>query len=116
MNNNNTITTEDSYKILNLFDKEDISNQRDVTGHLGYSLGKVNYLIKSLIEKGFVKLDNFYKSDNKLGYRYILTPAGIEAKYRVTVEFLNRKEAEYERLKSELDEIRNSLSSVENGN
>lgn len=100
---------EDSYRILTLFEKEDISTQREAAGHLGFSLGKANYLINALIAKGFVKFENFCKSENKMNYRYILTPSGIEAKYRITVEFLKRKEEEYDRLQKEIDLLKTDL-------
>jgi len=107
--NDNSESIEDSYRVLTLFEKENISTQREAAGHLGFSLGKANYLINALISKGFVKLENFFRSDNKLSYRYILTPSGIEAKYKITVEFLKRKEEEYERLQSEIDSIKKDL-------
>ncbi|MEW5902947.1 MAG: MarR family EPS-associated transcriptional regulator [Pseudomonadota bacterium] len=84
-------------------------SQRDLAKKLGISLGKVNFCLKALVEKGSVKIDNFRKSDNKLGYAYLLTPHGIEQKARMTVEFLQMKVREYERLKVEIDELRNSV-------
>lgn len=110
MNRNNVSESiEDSYRVLALFEKGNISTQREAADHLGFSLGKVNYLINALISKGFVKLENFCKSDNKMNYGYILTPSGIEAKYKITIEFLKRKEEEYERLQSEIYLIKQDL-------
>jgi EPS-associated MarR family transcriptional regulator len=105
----NTSSLEDTYKILSLFEEEKVSSQRDISKHLGYSLGKVNYLVNSLIQKGFVKLENFLKSDNKSGYYYLLTPSGIENKYIITKEFLKRKEAEYEALRKDIEKIKNKI-------
>jgi EPS-associated MarR family transcriptional regulator len=112
MNNsktNDSSSLEDTYKILSLFDEESVSTQRDISKHLGYSLGKVNYLVNSLIQKGFVKLDNFIKNENKSGYYYILTPSGIEEKYKITKEFLKRKEAEYDALRRDIEKIKSKI-------
>ena len=74
---------------------------------LGMSLGKTNYLIQALLEKGFVMVDNFRTSDNKLGYLYLLTPKGIEIKRKLTILFLQRKSEEFDKLKKEMDRIKN---------
>ncbi|UCB45478.1 MAG: MarR family EPS-associated transcriptional regulator [Spirochaetota bacterium] len=79
------------YKILNILEENPDCSQRKIASKLGYSLGKVNYLISSLIEKKLPKLLKFMKSDNKLGYRYMLTPEGIKQKYRITKVFLKMK-------------------------
>jgi EPS-associated MarR family transcriptional regulator len=77
------------------------------------SLGKVNYLIKSLIERGLVKVDNFKSSSNKISYLYMLTPHGIEEKARTTFLFLKRKLDEYERLEMEIGELRREIATIE---
>ena len=69
---------------------------------LGVSLGKVNYCLKALADKGWVKLDNFSRSDQKLRYAYMLTPEGISAKFKMTKDFLQRKQDEFEGLKVEI--------------
>jgi EPS-associated MarR family transcriptional regulator len=97
------------YTLLKLLEDSPGMSQRDLAKKLGISLGKVNFCLKALVEKGSVKIDNFRKSDNKLGYAYLLTPHGIEQKARITVEFLQKKVREYERLKVEIDELRNSV-------
>ena len=74
---------------------------------LGMSLGKTNYLIQALLKKGFVMVDNFRTSDNKLGYLYLLTPKGIEIKRKLTILFLQRKSEEFDKLKKEMDRIKN---------
>jgi EPS-associated MarR family transcriptional regulator len=100
------ISLEESCFILKEVKKSDISSQRDFAGN---SLGKVNYLIKALTEKGLIKLDNFFKSDNKTGYRYILTPEGISEKYKITADFLKRKEAEFIKMQAEIEELRKEI-------
>jgi len=79
--------------------------QRELSREMGVSLGKVNYCIKKLTEKGLIKLTNFSRSSNKLCYAYLLTPSGIEEKSRLTFSFLKRKIVEYEILKKEINEL-----------
>lgn len=76
---------------------------------MGISLGKANYCLKALMEKGFVKLQNFRGHGNKLAYAYLLTPAGIEEKARVTISFLRRKEIDYEMIKQEIARLREEV-------
>ena len=76
--------------------------QRELSREMGVSLGKVNYCMKKLTEKGLIKLSNFTHNQNKMGYAYILTPSGIEEKSRLTFSFLKRKIVEYEILKKEI--------------
>ena len=79
--------------------------QRDLSKEMDVSLGKVNYCLKKLTEKGLIKLTNFKQNPNKVGYAYILTPKGIEEKTRLTFSFLKRKIKEYEILKEEINEL-----------
>lgn len=81
-------------------------SQRQIARELGISLGKANYCLKALIEKGLLKAGNFRNSKNKLAYAYKLTPKGIEEKASVTVRFLKKKINEYEQLQKEIDELR----------
>jgi EPS-associated MarR family transcriptional regulator len=90
--------------------------QRELSKEMGVSLGKVNYCIRKLTEKGLVKITNFKKNQNKMTYAYLLTPQGIEEKSRLTFSFLKRKVIEYETLKKEIialqlesEEIHNEL-------
>ncbi|MDP2267760.1 MAG: MarR family EPS-associated transcriptional regulator [Deltaproteobacteria bacterium] len=83
--------------------------QRELASRLGISLGKVNFLINALIRKGFVKVDNFKKSSNKIAYLYYLTPRGIEAKSRMTYRFLKRKMREYEQLELEIQQLQEEV-------
>ena len=83
--------------------------QRELANELGVSLGKAHYCMKALIEKGFVKMGNFSHNQKKLDYAYLLTPSGIKSKAVLTAHFLERKAAEYEALKRELDSIGGAL-------
>jgi EPS-associated MarR family transcriptional regulator len=78
-------------------------NQRNLSKHTGFSLGKVNYCIKELKKKGLVKLINFINNKKKISYLYILTPKGISKKTKLTLDFLERKYKEYEDLRSEIN-------------
>lgn len=103
------ISLEDTYSIFKEIERSGELSQRDFTGKLGYSLGKVNFLLKSLGEKGFVKMENFVKSNNKIGYRYIFTPEGFKEKYIITAAFLKRKEAEFVEIQAEIEELRKEV-------
>ena len=83
--------------------------QRQLSKELGVSLGRTNYIIKALIGKGWVKLSNFKRSDNKLGYLYLLTPEGRNEKSILAQYFLKRKSEEYNRLKEEIEILKNEL-------
>lgn len=80
--------------------------QRELSKEMGISLGKVNYCIKKLVGKGWVKLTNFSHNPNKVGYAYLLTPKGIEEKTRLTYAFLKIKSEEYEMLKEEISKLK----------
>jgi EPS-associated MarR family transcriptional regulator len=86
--------------------RDDTLSQRDLAGRLGISLGRVNYVVNSLIGKGLVKARRFKNSRNKLAYRYVLTPEGISEKIKVTRSFLQAKLHEFERLQREIEELR----------
>ena len=94
--------TSDNFEILRHIVNKPQLTQRDLAKRLNLSLGKVNYCIKALKEKGYVKIDNFKKNPNKISYAYILTPKGIKEKTKLTVNFMKRKIKEYEDLKKEL--------------
>jgi len=80
------------------------SSQRQLAEDLGISLGKLNYCLKALKDKGFVKISNFKKNPKKINYIYILTPKGVIEKSKLTVNFMKRKMKEYEELKKELEQ------------
>lgn len=95
-----------SYGLLKTLENNPGLSQRDMAKRLGVSLGKVNFCLNALIEKGCLKVNNFRNSDNKLAYAYLLTPQGVEEKARITVRFLKYKMQEYERLRTEIDELK----------
>ena len=97
------------YIILKILKDNPKMTQRQIAEELGLSLGKTNYVIHALIDKGWVKLSNFKRSDNKLGYIYLLTPKGISEKTILAQNFLNRKSEEYNRLKKEIEILKNEL-------
>ena len=94
---------QDHFEVLRKINKNPDSTQRKLAKELGFSLGKLNYCLKSLKEKGFVKINNFNKNPNKIGYIYVLTPKGIKVKTKLTLEFMKRKMKEYDELKKELN-------------
>jgi EPS-associated MarR family transcriptional regulator len=99
-------------KALHIFreiDKSSELTQRELSSRLGISLGKVNFLINALVRKGFVKVENFRQSDNKIAYLYCITPMGIEEKSRMTYRFLQRKMREYEELEQEIRQLREEV-------
>jgi len=98
------------YKVLKLLESNPELTQRQVARALGISLGKVNYCLKALIEKGMIKAAQFRNSNNKQAYAYLLTPQGAEAKARLTAEFLRVKMAEHRALKAEIDQLRREVA------
>ncbi len=95
-----------SYGLLKTLEDNPSLSQRDLAKRLGISLGKVNFCLNALVEKGCLKVNNFRNSDNKLAYAYLLTPRGVEEKARITVHFLKYKMQEYERLRVEIEELK----------
>ena len=95
---------------LRLLERNPEMTQRELADSLGVSLGATNYCLKALVEKGWIKLENFQNNPNKLGYLYLLTPKGIAAKTTLTARFLKRKLAEYEALKSEIEQLKSEAS------
>ncbi|MEM1111403.1 MAG: MarR family EPS-associated transcriptional regulator [Pseudomonadota bacterium] len=103
---------ESHYKLLKLLEENPEASQRDMAAALGVSLGKVNYCLKALIERGHVKAGNFKNSDNKAAYLYLLTPKGVKAKASITVRYLQRKLDEYESLKTEIAELKREVKAT----
>ena len=95
---------QDHFEVLRKIQKKPDSTQRELARELGFSLGKLNYCIKALQEKGLLKLENFKKNPKKINYFYVLTPKGISEKTKLTVNFMKRKMKEYDQLKKELDQ------------
>jgi len=100
-----------TFEVLDTLDRQPIINQRQLAQHAGISLGQVNYILKSLLDKGLVKAGNFRKSRRKIGYAYLLTPKGIQTKSRLAVRFITSKLEEYDSLRNRLAE---KLASIEN--
>jgi EPS-associated MarR family transcriptional regulator len=92
-------------KVLRQLEENSDITQRQLAQQLGVSLGKANYCLKALIDKGFIKARNFKNSDNKRAYLYVLTPRGIEEKSRISASFLRRKIEEFETLRCEIEEL-----------
>ncbi len=105
------LTDEYRYKILKKLEAEPEVSQRELARELGVSLGKVNFCLNALIEKGLVKANNFRQSQNRKGYIYLLTPRGVEEKAKITVQFLKYKLAEYEVIKAEIQQLQNDIES-----
>jgi len=92
------------FKVLDALGSQEITSQRQLSEQAGISLGQVNYVLKSLLEKGLVKLGNFRKSPQKIGYAYLLTPKGLEAKSRIAATFVLSKLSEYNSLRQKIAE------------
>jgi len=98
------------YRALKLLEQQPDMTQRQIAEELNVSLGKTHYLIKSLIDVGWVKLDNFQRSDNKWGYAYLLTPNGIIEKAVITAQFLTRKQREFNDLQLEIQHLQEEVN------
>ena len=109
MNRQQKLQQETYYRVLAILEQEPGVSQRDLARRLEISLGGVNYSLKALIERGWLKVQNFQKSDNKLGYAYLLTPEGVTKKTQLAVDFLRRKMAEYEALEAEIASLQRQL-------
>ena len=99
------LTDEYRYRILKLLENSPAASQREVARELGVSLGRVNYCLQALVEKGLIKVNNFRRIESRRGYLYYLTPKGMQEKARVTVRFLKVKLDEYETLKREVAQL-----------
>ncbi|HEX8154622.1 MAG TPA: MarR family EPS-associated transcriptional regulator [Thermoanaerobaculia bacterium] len=99
------LTDEIRYRLLKVLAERPDASQRDLARDLGVSVGKVNYCLKALIEKGLIKARNFHNSKHKVAYAYVLTPQGIEEKVNVTYAFLRRKIEEYDTVVAEIEKL-----------
>jgi len=100
------LTDEYRYKLLQLLEENPRASQRELANTLGISLGKVNYCLGALMERGLIKARNFTNNQNKRAYMYYLTPRGLREKARVTVRFFRQKMIEYEALRREIEALR----------
>lgn len=103
------LTDPQRLELLKLLQDRPQMSQRELAQAMGVSLGKANYCLNALIEKGLVKFGNFRKNPDKRHYAYLLTPAGLEEKTSITMKFLKRKVAEYETLEKEIEQLRGDL-------
>lgn len=104
---------QNQFQILKSLEQDSRSTQRQLSNNLGVSLGKVNYCIKNLIEKGFIKVNNFRNNKNKIQYSYLLTPKGIEEKAKLTLDFIRIKTQEYDVLRQEIENLKQEAKSVD---
>ncbi len=111
----NTFQEELKLRVMRVLEENPTATQREIAQHLDVSLGGVNYCIKALVARGLVKLNNFAKSDKKMGYAYILTPEGLTEKTKITARFLKRKMAEYELLQKEIEQLQVEMRDVQQG-
>jgi len=98
-----TKENQDHFNVLRKINRKPDSKQRELAKELGFSLGKLNYCLNALKEKGLIKINNFSNNPNKFGYIYVLTPKGIKKKTQMTVDFMKRKMKEYDELKQEIE-------------
>ena len=108
-------TDEIRYRLLKYLEEHPTATQREVANVLGVSVGKANYCLKALVERGWVKVRNFRNSNRKAAYLYVLTPRGIEEKIAVTFAFLRRKRDEYDRLADEIARLADEVRRLETG-
>ena len=101
------------FQILKSLEQYSRPTQRQLSNELGVSLGRVNYCLKSLIGKGFIKVNNFRNSNNKIQYSYLLTPKGIEEKAKLTLNFIRIKTQEYDTLKQEIESLKQEAKNID---
>jgi len=116
MNRANALSEDTRFRVLRLIEENPHASQREIASALGLSLGGVNYCLKALVGKGLLKIENFRKSGNKLGYLYLLTPEGIFEKTHLTEAFLRRKMTEFEALREEIEAVRSGIDSASHPN
>ena len=104
------LETEESLQVLREVSANSHLTQRELSSRLGFSLGKINFLLKAMIKNGFIKVENFKNSNNKIAYLYLLTPMGIEEKARKTYRFLKKKTEEYEKLEIEIQQLKKEVT------
>jgi len=105
--------SEMALQLLQLLESEPSLSQRKLADRLDVSLGKLNYCLKALVDVGLLKIENFSRNPSKKGYLYLLTPSGFRQKSALTLQFLNRKQREYEALQKEIDELKRDVRAQE---
>jgi EPS-associated MarR family transcriptional regulator len=103
---------QNKFQILQSLEQDSNFTQRQLSNNLGVSLGKINYCLKSLIEKGFISVNNFRNNKNKIQYSYLLTPNGVEEKAKLTLDFIRIKTQEYDTLKQEIESLKQEAKSM----
>ena len=106
------LTDEYRYRILKLLESNPAASQRDIAHELGVSLGRVNFCLQALVEKGLIKANNFRNSTTRQSYLYLLTPKGMQEKAKVTVRFLKVKLEEYEFIKAQVEELQRDATKI----
>ena len=101
-----------THKLFTLIEHDPNLSQRELAKEMGISLGKTNYCLKGLMEKGWLKARNFKNSNNKIAYAYMLTPSGLSAKAKITARYLKQKVHEYKTLKFEIEKLRKEVSGI----
>ena len=104
---------QNKFQILKSLERDSRPTQRQLSNDLGVSLGKINYCLKNLIGKGFIKVNNFRNSSNKIQYSYLLTPKGIEEKAKLTLDFIRIKTQEYDTLKQEIESLKQEAKNMD---
>ena len=99
------VASHDEYRLIAVLEKTPTLSQRDLASTLGFSLGKVNYCLKASVDKGLIKATHFVQNPHKSEYAYLLTPQGIGSKAVLTAQFLERKMAQYEQLRAEIEAL-----------
>ena len=99
---------QDQFEVLRKINNSENSTQRLLSSKLGFSLGKLNYCLKHLKKHGLIKINRFRKNKNKLNYMYVLTPRGMKARTRLTINYMKQKMGEYDELKKELNKEKNN--------
>ncbi len=102
------------FQVLRRLQEEPGVSQRSLAREFNISLGSINFCFRALVEKGWVKVQNFSNNKHKLGYAYLLTPSGISEKSKLTARFLKRKIIEYDALKEEIDQLKAELTDEQN--
>ena len=105
---------QEQFQILRKVSKKPSSSQRELANELDISLGKINFILNELKKKGLIKINNFKKNKNKVGYLYVLTPKGIAEKTKLTINFMKLKMREYDELKKEIGDSEETKEDVDN--
>lgn len=113
--NEPSLDEETRFDLLKMLEENPSLSQRDLANRLGVSLGKVNFCLRALVDKGCIKVNNFRNSNNKLAYAYLLTPHGVEEKASMTVAFLRYKMHEYDRLRTEIEGLNREVAAMQGG-